>query len=120
MHDLAQNLTPRFRPHPAPEPQDIGNQSILATDALRITLPDETAVQENYAHYQRNDRLALPRCPNFIVAGGFGSRGLLWAALAARWISDELTGAAPVLPRELREAIDPARFMRRTLRKGHT
>lgn len=46
-------------------------------------------------------------------AFAYGSRGLLWAALAAEIIASELEGEPLPLERALLEAIDPARFRRR-------
>ncbi|HHT9051328.1 TPA: FAD-dependent 5-carboxymethylaminomethyl-2-thiouridine(34) oxidoreductase MnmC [Burkholderia cenocepacia] len=58
----------------------------------------------------------LPRMPGLYGAFGFGSRGLVWAALGAELIASQLEGEPWPLERELADAIDPARFLIRALR----
>ncbi|RQU48621.1 bifunctional tRNA (5-methylaminomethyl-2-thiouridine)(34)-methyltransferase MnmD/FAD-dependent 5-carboxymethylaminomethyl-2-thiouridine(34) oxidoreductase MnmC [Burkholderia cenocepacia] len=58
----------------------------------------------------------LPRTPGLYGAFGFGSRGLVWAALGAELIASQLEGEPWPLERELADAIDPARFLIRALR----
>ncbi|NTX28079.1 bifunctional tRNA (5-methylaminomethyl-2-thiouridine)(34)-methyltransferase MnmD/FAD-dependent 5-carboxymethylaminomethyl-2-thiouridine(34) oxidoreductase MnmC [Burkholderia pyrrocinia] len=58
----------------------------------------------------------LPRTPGLYGAFGFGSRGLVWAALGAELIASQLEGEPWPLERELAEAVDPARFLIRALR----
>ncbi|MEZ5651951.1 MAG: FAD-dependent 5-carboxymethylaminomethyl-2-thiouridine(34) oxidoreductase MnmC [Burkholderiaceae bacterium] len=68
--------------------------------------------------WRRNDRLALPRHAGVFVVGGFGSRGVLWSALAASLVVDRLDGAPTLLDSSLLSVVDPARFARRALRRG--
>ncbi|MDR0240892.1 MAG: bifunctional tRNA (5-methylaminomethyl-2-thiouridine)(34)-methyltransferase MnmD/FAD-dependent 5-carboxymethylaminomethyl-2-thiouridine(34) oxidoreductase MnmC [Burkholderia sp.] len=58
----------------------------------------------------------LPRTPGLYGAFGFGSRGLVWAALGAELIASQLEGEPWPLERELADAVDPARFLIRALR----
>ncbi|KVL10498.1 bifunctional tRNA (5-methylaminomethyl-2-thiouridine)(34)-methyltransferase MnmD/FAD-dependent 5-carboxymethylaminomethyl-2-thiouridine(34) oxidoreductase MnmC [Burkholderia sp. MSMB1826] len=58
----------------------------------------------------------LPRLPGLYGAFGFGSRGLVWAALGAELIASQLEGEPWPLERELADAVDPARFLIRALR----
>lgn len=58
----------------------------------------------------------LPRMPGLYGAFGFGSRGLVWAALGAELIASQLEGEPWPLERELADAVDPARFLIRALR----
>jgi tRNA 5-methylaminomethyl-2-thiouridine biosynthesis bifunctional protein len=51
-------------------------------------------------------------------AFAFGSRGLLWAALAAELIAAELEGEPLPLEGALAKALDPARFTRRAESRG--
>jgi glycine/D-amino acid oxidase-like deaminating enzyme len=46
-------------------------------------------------------------------AFAYGSRGLIWAALAAELIASELEGEPLPLEGKLADAMDPARFARR-------
>ncbi len=62
--------------------------------------------------------LDLPRMPGLFGAFAFGSRGLTWAALAAELIASQIEGEPWPIPRDLADAIDPARFLLRTLRRG--
>src|SRR5205085_10448161 len=58
------------------------------------------------------------------IAGGvygafaYGSRGLIWAALAAELIASELDGEPLPIERSLAAAIDPLRFKRRVDARG--
>jgi tRNA 5-methylaminomethyl-2-thiouridine biosynthesis bifunctional protein len=60
----------------------------------------------------------LPRIAGLYGAFGYGSRGLVWAALGAELIASQLEGEPWPLERELADAIDPARFLIRALRAG--
>jgi tRNA 5-methylaminomethyl-2-thiouridine biosynthesis bifunctional protein len=51
-------------------------------------------------------------------AFAYGSRGLVWAALAAELLASELEGEPLPLEGKLADAMHPARFARRTLRRG--
>ncbi|RQR43749.1 MULTISPECIES: bifunctional tRNA (5-methylaminomethyl-2-thiouridine)(34)-methyltransferase MnmD/FAD-dependent 5-carboxymethylaminomethyl-2-thiouridine(34) oxidoreductase MnmC [unclassified Burkholderia] len=58
----------------------------------------------------------LPRTAGLYGAFGYGSRGLVWAALGAELIASQLEGEPLPLERELADAVDPARFLIRALR----
>ncbi|ABI85617.1 tRNA U-34 5-methylaminomethyl-2-thiouridine biosynthesis protein MnmC [Burkholderia ambifaria AMMD] len=58
----------------------------------------------------------LPRTAGLYGAFGYGSRGLVWAALGAELIASQLEGEPLPLERELVDAVDPARFLIRALR----
>lgn len=58
----------------------------------------------------------LPRTTGLYGAFGYGSRGLVWAALGAELIASQLEGEPLPLERELADAVDPARFLIRALR----
>lgn len=91
--------------------------------ALRDHLPaigalhDEPACLREAAALLRNDRLALPRVDTLYGAFGFGSRGLLWATLAARLLPALAEGDPLPLEADLARAVDPGRFIRRMLRR---
>ena len=59
----------------------------------------------------------IPRQPGLFVCGGFGSRGLTWAALAAQVICGWLDGTPMPLEADLLDAIDPARWQVRKHRR---
>jgi len=50
---------------------------------------------------------------NIYGAFAYGSRGLIWAALAAELIASQLEGEPLPLEGKLADALDPARFARR-------
>ena len=58
----------------------------------------------------------LPRTAGLYGAFGYGSRGLVWAALGAELIASQLEGEPLPLERDLADAVDPARFLIRALR----
>ncbi|AOK03401.1 bifunctional tRNA (5-methylaminomethyl-2-thiouridine)(34)-methyltransferase MnmD/FAD-dependent 5-carboxymethylaminomethyl-2-thiouridine(34) oxidoreductase MnmC [Burkholderia sp. AU28942] len=58
----------------------------------------------------------LPRTTGLYGAFGYGSRGLVWAALGAELIASQLEGEPLPLERDLVDAVDPARFLIRALR----
>ncbi|QLG87696.1 bifunctional tRNA (5-methylaminomethyl-2-thiouridine)(34)-methyltransferase MnmD/FAD-dependent 5-carboxymethylaminomethyl-2-thiouridine(34) oxidoreductase MnmC [Chitinibacter bivalviorum] len=60
----------------------------------------------------------MPREDGLYCALGFGSRGITWHALAAEIIAAQLNHEPMPIERSLLNAIDPARFLLRTLRKG--
>ena len=60
----------------------------------------------------------LPRLPGVFVVGGFGSRGITWAELAAQLLAAMMEGQTLPLSDDLVEAVDPARFRLRALRRA--
>ena len=55
--------------------------------------------------------------PGLFVSSGHGARGLVSAYLAARVITAQITGGQPPLVTDLVQALNPARFLIRELRK---
>jgi tRNA 5-methylaminomethyl-2-thiouridine biosynthesis bifunctional protein len=60
----------------------------------------------------------LPRAAGLYSSIGFGSRGLLWAAIGAELVAAQLEGTPWPIERDLAEAVDPARFVLKALRHG--
>ena len=58
------------------------------------------------------------RQPGLHVFTALGSRGITQAALGAELLAARLTGAPSPLPSSLIDALDPARFAVRALRRG--
>ncbi|WP_277186758.1 bifunctional tRNA (5-methylaminomethyl-2-thiouridine)(34)-methyltransferase MnmD/FAD-dependent 5-carboxymethylaminomethyl-2-thiouridine(34) oxidoreductase MnmC [Caballeronia sp. BR00000012568055] len=81
-------------------------------------LADESLARRDAAKLSGAWPLDLPRAPGLYGAFAFGSRGLVWATLAAELIASQIEGAPWPIERELAEAIDPARFLLRALRHG--
>jgi tRNA 5-methylaminomethyl-2-thiouridine biosynthesis bifunctional protein len=79
---------------------------------------DAAAARADAARLKGAWPLDLPRMPGLYGAFAFGSRGLVWATLAAELIVSQIEGEPWVIERELAESIDPARFLLRALRHG--
>ncbi|MEO7497244.1 MAG: FAD-dependent 5-carboxymethylaminomethyl-2-thiouridine(34) oxidoreductase MnmC [Massilia sp.] len=60
----------------------------------------------------------LPRQSGLFGLLGYASRGLIWAPLAAELLASQLEGEPLPLEAALVDALDPARFLRRTLSRG--
>jgi len=84
------------------------------------SIVDRHAVRQRWEALHRDDRLSLPLLPGVFMAGGFGSRGVLWSALAAAVLRDLITGAQPPIERSLIAAIAPHRFLRKAIRRYRT
>jgi tRNA 5-methylaminomethyl-2-thiouridine biosynthesis bifunctional protein len=70
------------------------------------------------ARGRREQARWVPRLPGLFVAGGFGSRGLTWAPLAAEVLAGWIDGTPLPLEAELLDAIDPARGLVRAARRA--
>ncbi|SAK92223.1 bifunctional tRNA (5-methylaminomethyl-2-thiouridine)(34)-methyltransferase MnmD/FAD-dependent 5-carboxymethylaminomethyl-2-thiouridine(34) oxidoreductase MnmC [Caballeronia ptereochthonis] len=81
-------------------------------------LADEHIARRDAHRFSGAWPLDLPRMPGLFGAFAFGSRGLIWATLAAELIASQIEGEPWPIERELAEAIDPARFLLRALRHG--
>lgn len=79
---------------------------------------DENAARLNARELSGAWPLDLPRMPGLYGAFAFGSRGLVWATLAAELIASQIEGEPWPVERELAESVDPARFLLRLLRHG--
>ncbi|KQR79760.1 FAD-dependent cmnm(5)s(2)U34 oxidoreductase [Burkholderia sp. Leaf177] len=92
----------------------------VTTDRMPMigSLADESAARADAARLSGAWPLDLPRMPGLYGAFAFGSRGLIWAGLAAELIAAQLEGEPWPIERELADAIDPARFFLRALRQG--
>lgn len=59
----------------------------------------------------------MPRMPGLSMIGGLGSRGLMWAPLAAEILVSRIAGEPLPVPRRFADALDPARYYLRALRR---
>ncbi len=62
----------------------------------------------------------IPRLPGLFVFTALASRGITSAALGARTLASLISGAPCPLEASLQDAVDPARFVSRRLRRGQT
>ncbi|MEO8155094.1 MAG: bifunctional tRNA (5-methylaminomethyl-2-thiouridine)(34)-methyltransferase MnmD/FAD-dependent 5-carboxymethylaminomethyl-2-thiouridine(34) oxidoreductase MnmC [Rhizobacter sp.] len=60
----------------------------------------------------------VPRVEGLYVFTALGSRGITWSALGARTLASLITGAPSPLEASLLDAIDPARFVSRDVRRA--
>ncbi len=81
-------------------------------------LADEKAGEREAAGLRGAWPLDLPRADGLYGAFAFGSRGLVWAALAGELIASQIEGEPWPLERDLAESLDPARYLLRALRHG--
>lgn len=59
-----------------------------------------------------------PYYPGLYVCAGFGSRGLTTTPLCGEWLASHINGEQSCLPRNLIQALSPARFLRKRIVKG--
>lgn len=59
----------------------------------------------------------LPRLPGLYTMSGFGARGLVWGPFLAQALAARLDDEPWLLPRDLWQSIDPARFLLRDVRR---
>ncbi len=81
-------------------------------------LPDITAVRAHGLQWRGRHAAELPRQPGLFGAFAYGSRGLVWASLAAEIIGCRIDGEPLPLEHGLVAAVDPARFIVRNLGQG--
>lgn len=115
---LAPDLAARIRPQGA-------RAALRATTPDRLPvcglLPEAHAYRERFAGLAQGRPLDLSAPPpaheGLYVLGGLGSRGLTFAPLLAERLASEICGEPPPLDRPALEAIHPARFLLRALRR---
>ncbi len=93
----------------------------MASDRLPLlgALADEALARTQTDKLTGAHLADLPRAPGLFSAFGYGSRGLIWAALGAELIASQLEGEPWPIESALADAIDPARFLLKALRQGH-
>ena len=104
------------------------NFRCTTSDYLPIAgpVPDRAAMLEDYAKLRRDAKTRMTTLgaylPNLYVNCGMGSRGLSYAPLTAELLAAEIAGETPELdeklPKELRQAMHPARFLIRDLKRN--
>ncbi|RTL54209.1 MAG: bifunctional tRNA (5-methylaminomethyl-2-thiouridine)(34)-methyltransferase MnmD/FAD-dependent 5-carboxymethylaminomethyl-2-thiouridine(34) oxidoreductase MnmC [Rhodocyclaceae bacterium] len=80
-------------------------------------LPDEGAFLADPLRREAQ-LLEVPRHPGLHCLVGLGSRGMVWAPLAAELLASRLAGEPLPLERDLADALDPARFLLRAQRRA--
>jgi len=115
---LDRGLAARMR---ARWPQAQGRAAVRWATRDRMPLigqPVDRAALQAHPYPQRISQLEhLPRQAHTFVLMGLGSRGLSTAPLGATMIVHQILGEPSPLPRELVDAVDPARFVLREHRR---
>ena len=118
LHNLAQldRLLPAHAVRAIDDLQGRAAWRWVSDDRLPIVgaVPDARAATGD----KRLDQPRLvPRLPGLYVISAFGSRGITWAMLAGRVLASVISGAPVPLEASLLDAIDPARFICRRVRR---
>lgn len=94
------------------------------TDYLPIVgrVADATAFNTLYAGLESNAKRWIPKAgpyyPGLYACTGFGSRGLTTIPLCAEWLAALINNEMTFLPRNLQQALSPARFLRKDIVRG--
>lgn len=91
-------------------------QCVRPNSADRLPLVGQIPDPRRITH-SVHQLLHIPRVAGLYAVLGFGARGLTWHALAAEVLACQLNHEAQGIERSLLDAIDPARFALRRLRK---
>lgn len=112
--------------------QPLAADQLQGRVAFRCSLPDylplvgpvadANAMQERFAALRKNARapVHLPGCyhPGLFINIGHGSRGLAYTPLCAELLAAHINNEIPPMPRDLANALNPARFLIRKLIKN--
>ncbi len=92
---------------------------MVTSDRLPIigAVPDEAAAAAPGMRRPDQARF-VPRIPGLFVFTALASRGITWSALGAQVLASSITGAPQPLESSLLDAIDPARFIARAVRRS--
>lgn len=90
----------------------------IASDRLPIVGAVPLAASAIAAGTRLDQARLVPRIPGLFVLGGLASRGLTWAPLAAEVLAAWIDGAPIPLEADLVDAIDPARWLVRAVRRA--
>lgn len=126
--DHAMNLQQAVGLGVLPNMPDINNMALTGRVGWRVNTPDRlplvgalprlispsghAAQQVRHVARWRNEHGGV------YVVGALGSRGITWAALCGRLISHWVCGTACPVEADLRDALDPARFLVRVMRQS--
>ncbi|MGS2722253.1 bifunctional tRNA (5-methylaminomethyl-2-thiouridine)(34)-methyltransferase MnmD/FAD-dependent 5-carboxymethylaminomethyl-2-thiouridine(34) oxidoreductase MnmC [Porticoccus sp. GXU_MW_L64] len=107
-------------------------ESLSGRVGFRCTTPDylpiagpapvAEAMNERFALLRKNAKAHIPLPgeyhPGLYISCGHGSRGLSYAPLTAELLASQICGEAAPIDRELAQALNPARFLIRALKRG--
>ncbi len=106
-------------------PPTLDVSTLEARVSFRAATPDRLPfsgqVMDDSANVRPETAFAkLPRKPGLYALTGLGARGLVWAPFLAEALAARLDHEPWLLPRDLWQAIDPARFLLREARRKRT
>ncbi len=92
---------------------------MVSSDRLPIigAVPDRAGVGA-WGNRRLDQPRFVPRLAGLYVFTALGSRGITWSALGAQVLASSITGAPQPLEASLLDAIDPARFVARAVRRS--
>ena len=107
-------------PPPAEPAGVFAGERCVSPDRLPLAGPmaDEAAVLGDAVRMAGARLAELPRRPGLWTVSGLGSRGLTLACLSAELVASRIEGEPWPVERALADAIDPARFLLRHVRRG--
>lgn len=102
---------------------DIGPDQLGGRTGWRCVVDDRLpligAVPDHTFDQGRRDQTWLvPRVPGLYVFAAMGSRGITWSALGARILASWVSGAPAPVEADLLDAVDPARYLVRGMRRA--
>ena len=130
--ETAENLARLRRNVPGLVPDRVGTTDCDDRAALRCATPDRLPLvgpvpdiadmEARFALLRKNAQAAIS-APGawhrgLYVSAGYGSRGLAYIPLATESLVAQICGEPPPLDGELREALNPARFLIRELKRN--
>lgn len=127
LQDLAETFPPFKEALGVLNPEDLtGRVSFRAQVPDRVPFagpaPMHGPYLSAYDRLRHGDRFAdyppAPVHPGLLLLGGLGARGFTTGLLLGELLAAQITGAPLPLPRDLAEAVHPARFIIRGLRKN--
>lgn len=95
-----------------------GRVSFRPASGDRLPLIGELPNSAALAHARCRSLEEFPRWEGLYGLLGYGSRGLVWASMAAELLASRLNGEPLPLETDLTAAVDPARFAWRAYRRG--
>ncbi len=124
---LLSEISPRLSANPQAKPEQLEGRAALrcaSADYLPLCgpIPNTESFDRDYANLRRNRKTPILTPGEYqnglYLFNGLGSRGLTYAPLCADYLAGEINGELPALSRNLRKAINPARFLIRDLARN--
>ena len=85
---------------------------------FRTVAPDRLPLAGELADEHASTPARIERLAGLYGAFAYGSRGIVWASLAAELLASQIEGEPLPLEGALVDALDPGRFVKRALRRG--